>query len=60
MSLTPGTDVDGMTMVFAEAMLSNATNIAPRARRSKRTAEWCASEEAKAETLASWQESDAA
>lgn len=30
-----GTDVDGMTMVFAESMLSTAANIAPRAKRSQ-------------------------
>ena len=52
--LTPpplGTDVDGMATPFAEAMLSTAAHIAPRAKRSQGPKGWCASEETKAETL---------
>ena len=58
--LPPGTDVDGMAMVFAETMLSTAANIVPRAKRSQGPAGWCASEQTKAERLAAWQEREAA
>ena len=39
-------------MVFAEAMLSTAADIAQRAKRSQGPAGWCASDETKAEMLA--------
>ena len=59
-SLPPATDVDGMRMMFAEAMLSSAANIAPRAKRSQGPAGWCASEQTKAEKVVAWQEREAA
>lgn len=49
-----------MATVFAEAMLSTAASIAPRAKRSQERAGWCASEEPKAEILATWQEKETA
>ena len=55
-----GTDVDRMATTFAEAMLSTAANIAPRAKRSQGSKRLCASEETKAEMLGSWQEIEAA
>ena len=58
--LPPSMDVDGMAMVFTEAMLSTAANFAPGAKRSQEPAGWCASEETKTEMLAAWQERGAA
>ena len=47
-------------MVFADAILPTAANIAPRAKRSQGPAGWCASGETKEEMLAAWQEREAA
>ena len=58
--LPPGTDVDGMAVAFAEAMLSTAANIAPREKCSQGPAGWYASKEKKAEMLAAWQERETA
>ena len=55
-----GTDVDGMVSTFADAILSIAENIAPRAKRRQGPNWWCASKEKKAETLAAGQKREAA
>ena len=52
--------MDGMRLVFTEAMQSNAAFIKPRAKRSQGLAGWCSSEEAKAKMHAASQEREAA
>ena len=55
----PGTNagsVDDMISLLTETLLSNAADIAPAIRREQVPRGWCATEEAKAELNARWQD----